>query len=208
MKSNAFAKILQSYSTNCPDSDWSILAAIFAGAKTKPVVDAIGDMSAVAGGLSPDGTGIGALVGEMRVMQATANALGKDPFAIAIGHVLELAERAPHLNVRNLLQAIEARRPQSVPRRPASQPATEAPIKEYAERLEAALSDAATFKDILAELNTNKNMSAAAWKQLAKVFTQTAARTRSDAVAAIVARQSNALDARTKDAANAGRTAA
>jgi hypothetical protein len=74
--------------------------------------------------------------------------------------------------------------------------------------LEQALGDDSGFEEVVSDLMADRNLSAADFKQLAKLFTGRLGRNKADAVEAIKARHRNLMDARAKQRFNAGQTAA
>lgn len=212
MKSSALAKILESYARNSQDSaqEWAALAAIFAAAKAKPAADISRELGRLAQELPEEPRGVGALVPEARTMQATAQALGKGPFAAALEELRQLFEQHPGASVSALAAAMEALRPTPATRRATSRSAPKKDlslIPAYNSRLEEALEDEAAFDQILSELKSEKRLGAAEIKKIAKLFAGAPAKSKDDALEAIRARQQSALDARAKEQFNTGRIA-
>jgi hypothetical protein len=155
--------------------------------------------------------GLDALLPEFRPMQATANALGKAPFAAALEHLRRFAEQHPSVAAQTIEAALNERA-QALTQRSGGKRQTAGRdasiVPEYNRRLEEALGDEDGFAELLAQLEADKRLNASNLKQLAKLFTGNAERTKGDALEAIKARHRNLMDARAKQSFNAGQTAA
>jgi hypothetical protein len=216
MKSNALAKILESYAKASPlpnsPEDWSALASLFASAKTKEVADFVRDLRSLAVDPQTQTRGIGELLPEIHAMQATAIALGKAPFADALEPLKDFIRQHPSVAVERI-QTTLAQRVQSQSARGGSgrrQPASKDPtiVPSYIKRLEEALGDERGFEEVMAAIEADQQLKAYHFKELAKVFTGQAGRNKKDALEIIKARHLNLLDAREKGKFNAGQTAA
>lgn len=216
MKSNALAKILESYAKASPPPSsadvWSKLASIFASAKTKEVADFVRDLQSLSGEPQVQAPGIEALLPDIRPMQATAIALGKAPFADALKHLKLFIEQRPALTVEGIQIALAERAKTQSSKSAGSnrQPVSKDPtiVPSYNKRLEEALGDEQGFDEVMASLEADQRLKANDFKQLAKAFAGQAGRNKRDALEIIRARHLNLLDARTKSQFNTGQTAA
>lgn len=214
MKSNALAKAIESYAKQSPQNnahDWSALARVLASGKTKPISDFATELCGLASSLSEGASGLGALLPEMQVMRATATVLGKAPFAEAVEYLERLAEQYPRITAEAIEASINERAAARAPtRQSARQTASRDPalVTGYNSRLEEALGDESGFDSVVTQLEADKRLAAADFKQLAKAFTGRATKNKGDALEAIRARQRNLMDARAKQRFNDGRTAA
>jgi hypothetical protein len=216
MKSNAFAKILESYAKVSPPPNsaekWSALASIFASAKTKEVAEFVRELQGIAIEPPAETHELGALLPDIRPMQAVALALGKAPFADALEELKLFAEQRSALSIEGIQAALAARikvRPAkgtNTKRQSASADPTIVPS--YNKRLEEALGDEQGFEEVIAALEADQRLNANDFKKLAKAFAGRAGRNKGDALEIIRARHLNLLDARTKSQFNAGQTAA
>jgi hypothetical protein len=214
MKSNAFAKVLESYASKSPRNSshqWLALARLFTSAKAKRVGDFCRELEDSARIATREPQTISELAGEIPVMQAVAHALGKAPVAAALDEVKRFAERHPGVGVEELESAVaeQLRLHKSKPRTSRQPPTKDASIvPSYERRLEEALGDDLGFGELVSQLESDRRVSAADLKQLAKSFTGRAGKNKSDAIEAIKARHRNLMDARAKQRFNAGQTAA
>lgn len=146
-------------------------------------------------------------------MQATANALGKAPFAAALEHLEQLAEQRSSVPAQAIERALAERssaRPSRGKSRGKGRTASKDPsiVPAYNNRLEEALGDDSGFDEVMAQLEADTRLSAADIKKLAKLFTARSAKNQGDALELIRARHRNLMDARAKQRFNAGQTAA
>lgn len=211
MKSSAFARTLTNYTNTSQQSSWSGLAKVFETGRSKPVADFIGELNGLAVRAAEGSPELRGLLSEIPIMRATAEALGKAPFAEALQCLEHFVRQHPSASALAIQSALDARA-RSQPRRTSSRrpttPRDPAILSGYNRRLEQALGDDSGFEEVVSDLMADRNLSAADFKQLAKLFTGRLGRNKADAVEAIKARHRNLMDARAKQRFNAGQTAA
>lgn len=213
MKSSAFAKILESYATKTllsSSQGWSALARMFHLAKSKTVQVFTRELIELAQRVPSGENNLGQLADEIAPMQGMAIALGKAPIADALNEVAQLVSQCAATDAAALEAHLseQMQAPQTKPGRKQA-PARDASIvPSYERRLEEALGDEVGFAELIAQLEADRRLNAADFKQLAKAFSGRSGKSKVEALEAIKARHRNLMDARAKQRFNAGRTAA
>lgn len=215
MKSKDFAESLRQISElldvgkpNAASEQVRKFASIFASLPNSTVaatIKRLGSAEIETSGREPN---LGGLASTMRVLRESLSNVAKAGFLTDLKHAEAFLQTHSSVDLDRLTEVAPSILSATSGRSQATTPLRQDLIDEYAERLEAALADENIFCRVYDQLSEDRNVGKREAVAIAKILTQSAARSKADAMKKIMNRHRSLMTFRAKSDSRAGRSAA